>query len=137
MDLKDEDATQKDLRKMLVTFDLYKKQYHARIIPVVMGFKYVNGAPLNRVVKTSKIFAKVSSGSLGVFIWDGDAEPSIETSVRNSPQLEDMSKEINTFKTLKLPFHKALLENYSIETDKKNMGLNMCQNINAPQIYTL
>ncbi|WP_151742384.1 hypothetical protein, partial [Acinetobacter sp. TUM15103] len=138
MDLKDEDATQKDLRKMLVTFDLYKKQYHARIIPVVMGFKYVNGAPLNRVVKTSKIFAKVSSGSLGVFIWDGDAEPSIETSVRNSPQLEDMSKEINTFKTLKLPFHKALLENYSIETDKKKYGFkHVSKHQRSPNLYPI
>ncbi|MCG8285124.1 hypothetical protein MID07_10900 [Acinetobacter seifertii] len=118
-DFKNEDATQKDLHKMQETFDLYKKQYHARIIPVVMGFKYVNGAPLNRIVKTSKLFSKVSSGSLGVFIWDGDAEPSIETSVRNSPQLENMSKEINTFKNLKMPPHKTLLKDNFIEIDKK------------------
>lgn len=85
-----------------------------------MGFKYVNGAPLNRIVKTSKLFAKVSSGSLGVFIWDGDAEPSIETSVRNSSQLEDMSKEINKFKSLKLQTHKALLEEDVTEMDKKS-----------------
>lgn len=137
-DLTNEDATQKDLHKMQVTFDLYKKQYHARIIPVVMGFKYVNGAPLNRIVKTSKLFAKVSSGSLGVFIWDGDAEPSIETSVRNSSQLEDMSKEINKFKSLKLQTHKALLEEDVTEMDKKNQSFKeVSKNQLSQDLYSI
>ncbi|MFH4385286.1 hypothetical protein WAJ74_21170, partial [Acinetobacter baumannii] len=60
------------------------------------------------------------------------------TSVRNSPQLEDMSKEINTFKTLKLPFHKALLENYSIETDKKKYGFkHVSKHRRSPNLYPI
>lgn len=74
--------------------NLYRRQYDAKIIPVVMGFKYVNGAPIDRIIKTSKYFAKTSGGNFGVFIWDGDSERSIETSIRNSAPLEQMSKEI-------------------------------------------
>lgn len=87
-------ATQADINKMNSALNLYRRQYDARIIPVVMGFKYKNGAPLDRIVKTAKIFAKTSGGNLGVFVWDGDSEPSIETSIRNSTPLEQMAKEI-------------------------------------------
>lgn len=87
-------AAQADINKMNSALNLYRRQYDARIIPVVMGFKYVNGAPLDRIAKTSKYFAKKSDGNFGIFIWDGDAEPAIETSVRNSLLLENLSKEI-------------------------------------------
>ena len=87
-------AIQADINQMNSALNLYRRQYDAKIIPVVMGFKYVNGAPIDRIIKTSKYFAKTSGGNFGVFIWDGDSERSIETSIRNSAPLEQMSKEI-------------------------------------------
>jgi hypothetical protein len=121
--LSDDDATQEDLYKMRATFGLYNKQYQARIIPVVMGFKYVNGAPISRIVKTAKIFAKANGGNLGIFVWDGDAEPSIETSVRNSPQLETMSKDISAYRNLKPQIPEVLLWGYNTGTTQTNYGL--------------
>lgn len=117
------DAMQADLYKMRASLGLYSRQYKCTIIPVVMGFKYVDGAPLSRIINTSKIFAKSCGGNFGTFVWDGDAEGSIETSIRNSSSLDKMCRDICAYRNLKHSIPTTLLWGYINNTTQTNWGL--------------
>ncbi|WP_151765985.1 hypothetical protein [Acinetobacter colistiniresistens] len=117
------DAIQADLYKMRAALGLYNRQYKCTIIPVVMGFKYVDGAPLSRIINTSKIFAKACGGNFGTFVWDGDAESSIETSIRNSTVLDKMCLDICAYRNLKYSIPTTLLWGYINNSEQTNWGL--------------
>lgn len=123
LEMSEEKATQEDLYKMRAALGLYSRQYKCQILPVVMGFKYINGAPLSRIIKTSKIFAKACGGNFGCFVWDGDTEPSIETSVRNSNELDKMCRDICSYKNLKWDIPKTLLWGYINNQGQTDNGL--------------
>lgn len=77
----------------------YKRHSKAKVLPAVMGFKYNSGIDLPTIIKTSKVFAKSCGGNFACFVWDGLGETTISNSIRETPSLQGMSKEICGYKT--------------------------------------
>lgn len=88
------------LYKMRAWLGLTTKRHPgSKVLPAVMGFKYSSGAPISDIVQTSKVFAKSCGGNFACFVWDGGGEPSISNSIRDTVELQTLSKEICGFKS--------------------------------------
>lgn len=91
---------QQTLYKMRAWLGLTSKRHpNAKVLPAVMGFKYGTGAPLSDIISTSKIFAKSCGGNFACFVWDGLGEPSISNGIRETAALQELSRDICTYKT--------------------------------------
>ena len=92
------DALAQDLDKMRRDYGVLKAQVKAPVIPAISAFTMrqnsMYASDVNQVVKASKIFAKVSGGNFAAFVWDGEADASINRAVRDNTVLQDLVKTI-------------------------------------------
>lgn len=94
------ETQEQTLYKMRAWLGLTSKRHpSAKVLPAVMGFKYTNGASLEDIIATSKIFAKACGGNFSCFAWDGLGESVISNSIRDTVAFQDLSKTICSYKT--------------------------------------
>ena len=92
------DALAQDLDKMRRDYGVLKAQVKAPVIPAISAFTMrpnsMYASDVNQVVNASKIFAKVAGGNFAAFVWDGEADASINGAVRDNTVLQDLVKTI-------------------------------------------
>lgn len=120
------ETAEQTLYKMRAWLGLTAKRHsRARVLPAIMGFKYKNGISLEIIVQTSTIFAKTCGGNFACFAWDAGGESTISNSIRETPLLQGLSKEICGYKTGVYKIPKCYVWGTLSESlDQKQYGLS-------------
>lgn len=88
------DLLAQDLDKMRKDYGVLKAQVKCPVVPCISAFgsapETFYASNLGQIIKASKIFGTIDGGNFAAFVWDGEADTSITSAVRDSSALQGL-----------------------------------------------